>query len=98
MPPRRTKPPRSPLHAAFGEAVRRRRKELDLTQEKLAARNYWEGPKIGEIERGAGNPRLSTLAEVSEAVEQDLGELFSEADRIRSEGLPAIQRDKPDSA
>ncbi len=97
MPPRRKKPPRSPLHGAFGEAVRRRRKELGLTQEQLAEKNYWEGPKIGEIERGAGNPRLSTLAEVSKAVEQDLGELFSDADRIRREELPAIHRDSPDS-
>jgi transcriptional regulator with XRE-family HTH domain len=97
MPPPRKKPPRSPLHAAFGEAVRRRRKELGLTQEQLAERNYWEGPKIGEIERGDGNPRLSTLAEVSKAVEQDLGELFSDADRIRSEGLPGPHRNDPDS-
>ncbi|MGN6558085.1 MAG: helix-turn-helix domain-containing protein [Solirubrobacterales bacterium] len=98
MPPPRKKPPRSPLHAAFGESIRRRRKELGLTQEQLAERNYWEGPKIGEIERGDGNPRLSTLAEVSKALEQDLGELFSHADRIRREGLPGPPRDDPDSA
>lgn len=98
MPPRRKKPPRSPLHAAFGEAVRQRRKELGLTQEELAEKKFWEGPKIGEIERGTGNPKLSTLAEVSDAVEQDLEQLFGRAGRIRREGPGDDQRESPDAA
>ena len=98
MPPQRKKPPRSPQHAAFGEAVRRRREELELTQEKLGEKKYWGGAKIGAIECGTGNPNLSTLLELGDALEADLADLFSSARDIRREGLPAIHRENPDSA
>jgi len=98
MPPPRRKPPRSPRHAALGEAVRRRREELELTQEELAEEKYWTRAKIGAIECGTGNPNLSTLLELGDALKADMADLFSSARAIHREGLPDDHRERPDSA
>jgi DNA-binding XRE family transcriptional regulator len=47
----------------------RRRKELNLTQEELAARASMPQSSISRIESGEHNVRLGTLIEVAEALE-----------------------------
>lgn len=72
MPPRRESTPRSPTHAAFGEAVRRLREERKLTQEQLAEMLRTDIGQIGGTERGTGNPTVETQRRVAEALGLDL--------------------------
>ena len=74
------------LNAAFGDLVRQRRKELQLTQEAVAelsglSRNY-----VNELENGKYNVTLNTLVKVAQALEIDPAKLL--------EGLTANLRRK----
>ena len=64
------------LNAAFGDLVRQRRKELQLTQEALGekagvSRNY-----VNELENGKYNVTLNTLVKVAQALEIDPAKLL----------------------
>ncbi len=83
MPPPRRSKPRSPEHAALGEAVRRLRLEAELSQEQLAERAGTDLTQIGGIERGVRNPSYTTLLRLAAALETSVGELTSLADRLR---------------
>ncbi len=64
----------------FGLAVRKRRSELGISQEKLAERAELHRTYIADIERGSRNPSLRAVEKVAAGLGMDLGELF--------EGLP----------
>jgi transcriptional regulator with XRE-family HTH domain len=81
-PPRRSKP-RSPEHAALGEAVRRLRLGAGLSQEQLAERASTDLTQVGGVERGVRNPSYTTLVRLAAALETTVGELTSLADRLR---------------
>lgn len=83
MPPQRRSKPRSPDHAALGEAVRRLRLEAGLSQEQLAERAGTDLTQIGGIERGVRNPSYTTLVRLADALETSVGELTSLADELR---------------
>jgi transcriptional regulator with XRE-family HTH domain len=83
MPPPRRSKPRSPEHAALGEAIRRLRLEAGLSQEQLAERAGTDLTQIGGIERGVRNPSYTTLLRLAAALETSVGELTSLADRLR---------------
>jgi transcriptional regulator with XRE-family HTH domain len=83
MPPPRRSKPRSPEHAALGEAVRRLRAEAELSQEQLAEAAGTDLTQVGGIERGIRNPSYTTLLRLAEALGTEVGELTSLADRIR---------------
>jgi len=83
MPPQRRSKPRSPEHAALGEAVRRLRLEAGMSQEQLAERVGTDLTQIGGIERGVRNPSYTTLQRLAAALETSVGELTSLADRLR---------------
>ena len=83
MPPQRRSKPRSPEHAALGEAVRRLRLEAGMSQEHLAERVGTDLTQIGGIERGVRNPSYTTLVRLADALECGVGELTSLADRLR---------------
>jgi transcriptional regulator with XRE-family HTH domain len=83
MPPPRRSKPRSPGHAALGEAIRRLRLEAGLSQEQLAERAGTDLTQIGGIERGVRNPSYTTLLRLAAALETSVGELTSLADRLR---------------
>ncbi|HYG96353.1 MAG TPA: helix-turn-helix transcriptional regulator [Solirubrobacterales bacterium] len=83
MPPPRRSKPRSPEHAALGEAVRRLRVEAELSQEQLAERAGTDLTQVGGIERGVRNPSYTTLLRLAAALETSVGELASLADRLR---------------
>ncbi|MBS1893606.1 MAG: helix-turn-helix transcriptional regulator [Actinobacteria bacterium] len=72
MPPRRRAQPLSPDHAAFGLAVEELRLEGGLTQEQLAERMGTTFNRVGELERGATDSRLSTLLRVARALDLEL--------------------------
>jgi transcriptional regulator with XRE-family HTH domain len=83
VPPRRRSQPRSPDHAALGEAVRRLRTEARLSQEQLAERASTDLTQVGGIERGVRNPSYTTLLRLAAALETSVGELTALADRLR---------------
>lgn len=83
MPPRRRSKPRSPEHAALGEAVRQLRLEIGLSQEQLAERASTDLTQVGGIERGVRNPSYTTLLRLAAALETSVGELTSLADELR---------------
>ena len=61
--------------AEFGRRVRRCRKTLRLSQEKLGERSGLHRTYIGHVERGELNPTLYNLVLVSEALGVDPSEL-----------------------
>jgi transcriptional regulator with XRE-family HTH domain len=84
MPPARRSKPRSPEHAALGEAVRRLRLEAEMSQETLAEAAGTDLTQVGGIERGVRNPSYTTLLRLADALETSVGELTTLADRIRN--------------
>lgn len=60
----------------FGRAVRRRRRELDLTQEALAERAGVHRSYIANVERGEINPSLENIEKIVEALGVSIPELF----------------------
>jgi transcriptional regulator with XRE-family HTH domain len=84
MPPQRRSKPRSPEHAALGEAVRRLRTEAGLSQEQLAERAATDLTQVGGVERGVRNPSYTTLLRLAAALEVTVGELATLADRLRA--------------
>lgn len=84
MPPQRRRKPRSPEHAAFGEAVRRLRLEAGLSQEELAERAGKDFTLIGGIERGQRNPSFETLLRISAGLGTTVGAIAALADEIQS--------------
>jgi transcriptional regulator with XRE-family HTH domain len=83
VPPRRRSKPRSPEHASLGEAVRRLRLEAGLSQEQLAERASTDLTQVGGVERGVRNPSYTTLLRLAAALETNVGNLTSLADRLR---------------
>lgn len=84
MPPPRRSKPRSPEHAALGEAVRQMRLEAGMSQEELAENAGTDLTQVGGVERGVRNPSYTTLLRLAAALGTSVGELTSLADRIRA--------------
>jgi len=84
MPPQRRSKPRSPEHAALGEAVRRLRLGAGLSQEQLAERAATDLTQVGGVERGVRNPSYTTLVRLAAALETSVGELTTLADQLRA--------------
>jgi transcriptional regulator with XRE-family HTH domain len=84
VPPRRRKEPRSPEHAALGEAVRTLRSEVGLSQEQLAEGAGTDLTQVGGIERGVRNPSYTTLLRLAGALDTSVGKLTTLADELRA--------------
>jgi transcriptional regulator with XRE-family HTH domain len=61
----------------FGDRVRTRRHELDLSQEALADRAGLHWTFVGQVERGQRNLSLHNLLKLAEALEIDPAELVA---------------------
>jgi transcriptional regulator with XRE-family HTH domain len=85
VPPERKSVPRSPEHAALGEAIRRSREKRGLSQEALADAADIHITHLGGLERGVRNPSYATLLRLSKALGIEPGELVGLADELRSE-------------
>lgn len=85
MPPARRSKPRSPEHAALGEAVRTLRRKAGMSQEELADAASTDLTQVGGIERGVRNPSYTTLLRLAGALETTVGELTTLADRLRDQ-------------
>lgn len=69
---------RNAVLEAFGETVRRRRRELGMSQEGLAEVTGLHRTYIGSVERGERNPTLTTLLSISLGLKQALPALLAE--------------------
>jgi transcriptional regulator with XRE-family HTH domain len=56
------------INVQFGKAVRRRRKKLDWSQEKLAEHAGLHWTYIGRIERGKQNISLANVGKIARAL------------------------------
>jgi transcriptional regulator with XRE-family HTH domain len=83
VPPARRSKPRSPEHAALGEAIRTLRLEGGMSQEQLAEGAGTDLTQIGGIERGVRNPSYTTLLRLADALETTVGEIATLADELR---------------
>ena len=82
MPPRRQSQPRSPEHAALGEAVRLTRTGRGFSQEALADAASVHITLLGGVERGTGNPNYATLVALAYALGLTPGQLVARADEL----------------
>lgn len=72
------------LRGRFGGSLKQLRRAKRLTQEQLAERAGLSYKFIGEVERGKGNPTLTTLSVISEALGVRLVDLLAlDTDRPR---------------
>ena len=67
---------RSDVKWLFGRAVRKRRRELDLSQEDLAERAGLHRNYISDIERGDRNPSLENIQKLVKALDTRVSALF----------------------
>ncbi|KZL48077.1 helix-turn-helix domain-containing protein [Nodularia spumigena] len=65
------------INQRFGKAIRRRRRELDLSQEELAERAEIHRTYISSIERGQRNPSLENIEKLTKALDISISELFA---------------------
>lgn len=68
---------RSDIKWLFGRAVRKRRRELDLSQEELAERAGLHRNYISDIERGDRNPSIENVEKLAKALDLKVSELFT---------------------
>lgn len=67
---------RSDIKWLFGRAVRKRRRELDLSQEELAERAGLHRNYVSDIERGDRNPSLENIQKLAKALDMRVSALF----------------------
>lgn len=70
--------PQLNIQQRFGKAVRRRRRELDLSQEVLAEQAGLHRTYISEIERGEVNPSLEIVDRLAKALNISISRLFAD--------------------
>jgi transcriptional regulator with XRE-family HTH domain len=63
-------------HRSFGQVIRERRRQLDLTQEETARGIGKSTPYIGHLESGKRHPSNETLRRLAEVLGLDRRELF----------------------
>lgn len=63
------------INTEFGQIVRTRRKELNMTQESLAEECKLSTRHISDIENGRVNPKFDTIVKICDVCEIDIGEL-----------------------
>jgi transcriptional regulator with XRE-family HTH domain len=61
----------------FGQAVRKRRLDLELSQESLAERAELHRTYVADIERGVRNLSLRNIEKLAKALELSLADLFA---------------------
>jgi transcriptional regulator with XRE-family HTH domain len=86
MPPRRKVKPRSPDHAALGDAIRQLREAQGLTLEQLADLAETDLTQLGGVERGTRNATYGFLLRVASSLKTSVGEITTRADRLRQGG------------
>ena len=65
------------IKKTLGIVVRRKRKEMNLSQEQLSVLINKTPGVVGQLERGESAPKFSTLVEIINALDIDANEVFS---------------------
>lgn len=69
--------------AAFGNRIRELRAEHGVSQDDLARETDVHPTAIGRMERGAREPRLTTILRIARGLDVKPGELLDELERAR---------------
>jgi len=72
--------PKSQIRRALGQAIRRHRERLQLTQEKLAEKAELHRTYLADIERGTRNPSIESVRRIAFALGIPISELFRTAE------------------
>lgn len=64
------------VYTEIGKRIRTARKNLNMTQEKLAVASGIDRSHMGFIEQGRRRPTLSTLIKITQALKMPLEQLF----------------------
>jgi transcriptional regulator with XRE-family HTH domain len=84
MPAQRKSKPRSPDHAALGEAIDLLITETaNMTQASVAADSGLDVRRVSALACGQGNPTYATLLRLCKGLHVSLGELLTKADAFR---------------
>ncbi len=73
-------PKRDPLLVKFGQALRRRRTALEISQEAFADLAELDRTYISDIERGNRNPGIKNVARIAKALGITTAELCKGVD------------------
>src|SRR5437868_7687186 len=76
----------------FGAAVRLRRDHLGISQEELAGRAGLHRTYISDIERGARNVSLESIAKLAQALGSSISGLFSPEGDLSGPAGPGAER------
>ena len=68
------------MQKEFGRAIRRRRERAGLSQEAAAFRSGVHRTYVGLIERGLGNPSLTVIVRLADALGTSLTSLMREVE------------------
>ena len=79
-----------PFESIFGEVVRKRRRELGLSQEELGFRSGLHRTYISEIERGLKSPSLRAMIGIAKALDTQVSALMMQTENISLAQSPAI--------
>ncbi len=79
---------RTPEMIALGNRIRRLRQERRLTHDRLGELADMNGIQVGHIERGANDPKVSTLLKLARALGVAPGDLLN--------GLPSREARETD--
>ena len=74
--------PLSPLHQAFGRAIRQLRDEQDLSQEALGQKSGLHRNYIGGIERGERNPTLTNISKIARTLGIEPSKLLALTEKL----------------
>ena len=76
--------PRSPAHAAFGQAIRQLREEHGISQEAFALKCGIDRSHYGGMERGERNPSLTTVYKIADTLRVRPSEIHARAEQLEN--------------
>jgi DNA-binding Xre family transcriptional regulator len=83
MPPERKAPPRSPTHAALGQAIEVLIAEnAEIDKDTVYRRSGLDEKQLGGLTRGTSNPTFETLLRLCEGLGVRIGVLMTKADEL----------------
>ena len=69
----------SNLKIGLGEAIKKARSVLGISQEELAKRSGLHRTYVSDIERGARNPTVGSIQKIAQALQVPVAKLFEVA-------------------
>jgi transcriptional regulator with XRE-family HTH domain len=75
--------PRSLKHLALGEAIRTRREEVGLSQERLGLESGIDRSYVGGVERGERNISFANLLRIARALDVNPSQFLLVAERSK---------------